>query len=390
MKVLTSSNILFITHDVSRSGAPFVLLCLLRWLKKHQPNFIIDVVALNSGALEDEFRDVCDNFMVKTLFEKNTRQKKFIRLARKVGFFKKTDSNLFIKALNIDKYTLVYANSVVALPFAIKVLNVKPSLKIISHLHELETVINLMSNEFLILSKSVSRFIVPSQIVKDYVCDIIGIKSDHVYTIHECTELKDIQKIKDQHKRKKNNFKIGACGFVDWRKGYDIFILVALHLVKKRGYTNFNFFWVGKLSREMQIIIGADLKKLGLNEVVKFQGEVHNPWDELGDIDLFLLPSREDPFPLAAIEAGMLGKPIICFDSGTGISEVLNEIGGSVVPYLDVEEMARSIISYYESPKMLKVMAERHVRLFSDMVPEIICPKIFDKILEEISNSENE
>ena len=59
------------------------------------------------------------------------------------------------------------------------------------------------------------------------------------------------------------------------------------------------------------------------------------------------------PFPLVCIEAGYLGKPIICFDNAGGIPEMLAEGGGKVVDYLDNEAMADAVIEYYSDRDML-------------------------------------
>jgi hypothetical protein len=52
-------RILFIGHDATRSGAPFVLLHLLRWLRKNAPDLEFELLLLSGGELEREFRQLC-------------------------------------------------------------------------------------------------------------------------------------------------------------------------------------------------------------------------------------------------------------------------------------------------------------------------------------------
>ena len=77
-----------------------------------------------------------------------------------------------------------------------------------------------------------------------------------------------------------------------------------------------------------------------MTDAVHFVGELENPHPLLNACDLFCLPSREDPFPLVMLEAGALGKPMVCFDGAGGAKEFAARGAGIVVPYLDVPAMA--------------------------------------------------
>jgi len=53
-------KILFISHEASRTGAPLILLHLLKWLNKNTENLQFDVLLIKRGAMADDFRkDVC-------------------------------------------------------------------------------------------------------------------------------------------------------------------------------------------------------------------------------------------------------------------------------------------------------------------------------------------
>src|SRR5690606_10497838 len=123
-------------------------------------------------------------------------------------------------------------------------------------------------------------------------------------------------------------------GLVDWRKGYDVFIQVARYIKKQRPELDIQFTWVGSISKTNRIIIEEDLLKLGLKETVSFVEELSNPYNVYNSFDVFLMCSREDPFPLVCIEMGMLLKPIICFEKATGTAEIISKGGGEIVAYL--------------------------------------------------------
>ena len=76
---------------------------------------------------------------------------------------------------------------------------------------------------------------------------------------------------------------------------------------------------------------------------VEFVGEVADPRGLLESADVFVLPSREDPFPLVCLEAAQSGLPVVCFADGGGAPELVEEDAGRVVPYLDVGAMATAV-----------------------------------------------
>src|SRR5690606_22651167 len=62
--------------------------------------------------------------------------------------------------------------------------------------------------------------------------------------------------------------------------------------------------------------------------------------------DAFFLSSRLDPLPNVAIDGALRGIPMICFESASGLSEILGANPATcemVVPYLDALAAARRI-----------------------------------------------
>ena len=58
-----SKRILFISHEATRTGAPFVLLYLMQWLKQNT-NYEADVLLLKGGPLAADFKDASGNCYV--------------------------------------------------------------------------------------------------------------------------------------------------------------------------------------------------------------------------------------------------------------------------------------------------------------------------------------
>ena len=89
--------------------------------------------------------------------------------------------------------------------------------------------------------------------------------------------------------------------------------------------------------------------------------------------DVLFLSSRLDPLPLVAMDALYHGKPVVCFESSTGIAEHLGRdalASFGIVPYLDVEEAARRIFRLIEDSELRIQIGEaslkaRHRSIFS-------------------------
>jgi glycosyltransferase involved in cell wall biosynthesis len=64
----------------------------------------------------------------------------------------------------------------------------------------------------------------------------------------------------------------------------------------------------------------------------------------MAQLDVFVLPSREDAFPLVVLEAASHGVPTVYFSDAGGIGEFLGEEAGIPVCYLNIESMAEKII----------------------------------------------
>ncbi len=369
-------KILFISHDASRSGAPFVLLYLLQWLKSNKKHIQLDLLLVNGGPLEEDFKSLCkDVYMVpefpeKPNFLQEVYQKVFDFLGEKI----KDNIDLFFKRIAKNNYNLIYANTVVSVSNAVKLKRNLPQSKLILHIHEMNTIITTMAPDFNIYINSVDFFIAASEPVKTNLITNWSIIPNNVEVIYEFNNQKP-----NELKKSNTIFTVGASGLSHWRKGNDVFIQVARYIKTHFPQAKIMFVWVGREFRD-KAMIDADIEKLGLEKTVYFIGESQHPEEEYINFDIFLLTSREDPFPLVCIEVANLKKPIICFEHASGSAEVIKKGGGFVVPYLDIEGMSEKIMFYYNNPKKIREDGEVAQELFSGYTPENICPLIYEKI----------
>lgn len=370
-------KILFISHDASRTGAPLILLSFLKWLNANVENIQMDILLVNRGKVEPEFREQCTQVFDYTNVH---RPPKFLEILRykttsRLGMRPNDKEALFLKKVVANNYDLIYANSIVSIPIAVKIKKASSTAKLIVHVHELKTILKMALPDFGAYKEHIDKFIAVSHHVKENLMVSYKIDAGLIEVIYEFAVNQGTAANKNS-----DQFTVGASGNVHWRKGHDLFILVANYIHKNYPEANVNFKWVGsKVGYEA--ILEGDIEKLALDKSVAFVGEQANPIELYKDFDLFVLTSREDPFPLVCIEIAGLKKPIICFDKASGSAEIIKNGGGFVVPYLDIEAMGEKIMHYYFNRDELKKDGEKAQELFSKFTAENICPLLYKQIL---------
>lgn len=136
---------------------------------------------------------------------------------------------------------------------------------------------------------------------------------------------------------------VGGCGLAEWRKGNDLFITLARLVTSRPVSKPVHFVWVGMKPNSYRDDLWLDVEKAGLTERVHFVEPTPEVLRYMTRFHIFALTSREDPYPLVVLEAGLSEVPVLCFDGAGGAPELVENDGGVVVPYLDIELMADSI-----------------------------------------------
>lgn len=167
---------------------------------------------------------------------------------------------------------------------------------------------------------------------------------------------------------------LGA-GFVQLRKGVDLFIECASSMLRKSPELPFRFVWVGKGYDPEQdtgysVYLADQIRRAGLQKHVHLMDEVAELDTVYATADILLLSSRLDPLPNVAIDALTIGLPVVCFDKATGIADVLIELGlgdTCVAAYLDTEDIARKVLALAESKELRAAVAERAAKMAAEI-----------------------
>jgi len=142
-------------------------------------------------------------------------------------------------------------------------------------------------------------------------------------------------------------------GYVQLRKGVELFIECAARVARLPGGGNCRFVWIGKGYQPDQdvaysVYLADQVRRAGLEQQLVFIDETAAIETAYEEADIMLLSSRLDPLPNVAIDALASRLPVLCFDRTTGIADFLAESGlreYCIADYLDTSMMANKVVA---------------------------------------------
>ena len=377
-------KVLFISHEATRTGAPLVLLNVIKLLKKS--NNICDVILLNTGEIEKDFIKIADKVI-------SIKRKTgiLIRLLNKISDYNYTDLNfkILILRLNKVKYDIIYANTVSSMSTAVKIKNLL-KIKTVLHVHELDYAIKTIFGEsnFKSCAGKIDYFIAASFAAKNNLITKYNINADKISVVYPYSDsvvvnnndsMSDFLKMA---KIKSGTFVVGGSGQLSWTKGVDIFLQIAKEYSMRSKDSDFVFIWVGGgLDTIYFEQIKNDLDKLDIKEKIVFTGLKVDPYIYYSLFSVFLFTSKEDSFGLAGLENAFLSKPIICFDKCGGFTEFISDDAGIIVPFLDINKAVDALLELKSNPEICnlignkaknKAAKEFNIEVFNRRILEVI------------------
>ena len=348
-------KILFISHDANRAGAQLFLLNIMQYL--HKKDVSMYLLLLGDGVLEKQFEEVSSVYKYPKPKENNSFYSKTI--SKLIPKQDRQKAQLYSSFLS-ENFDLIYANTI-ATAWVLPELLGFIKTPLITHIHELEFSIQLYSTkqdrEFLF--NNTTKLIACSKAVAENIVEKHHFSAEKTAIIHSFidnekaikrSQSTDIEAIKQKYNLPKDSFLIGGCGNAEWRKGIDIFALIASQVLELSEENTFHFVWVGvKKESEYYEQICYDIRKLGIQKYITFIEQTPDAIELITCFDIFTLVSREDPFPLVMLEAAIAQKTIIGFEKTGGCSEFLETDAGILVPYLNTNKMALKIIDLYKN-----------------------------------------
>lgn len=387
---MNTKKILFISHEASLSGAPILVLNLLKKIKQDRKNYSIDVLLIRGGDLYEEFVQLAENVFIgkpqtyEPSFIKRNAKRLINVLAKKKANENPIDS--VTSKLLLNQYDLVYSNTIGTLSWSLPFF--KNNIPTILAVHELTFAIeSTYRKEFVVENiNNTSQIIAGSKAVADNLIATFGADANKIKIIHSFVDtVLDIKKDKEILRKDlnidKNDLIIGIASSQELRKGTDLIPLLVQKL-KQKTNLNFKFINLGGTSASPYVrCTKIDAEKLGITDDLIFVEHNKTPNDYINLYDVFLLMSREDPFPLVMLTAAKLKKPIIAFEQSGGAVEFLENGYGVLTPYLDLDAMATEIIKLLQNEHLrLDYGNKIHEKLEQDYSEKKLTSKIYETI----------
>lgn len=367
---MKNKKILFISHDATRAGAQLLLLDFLFWLKNNDKNFYFEILLVKGGELENEFRKL-------GVIYKWNMNVKFSYFNKIFHLFHQFKIRSKIKS---KKFDLIYNNTIINGEILDRIAN--QNIPILTHVHELNYWIDKAGPiNFNLIKKYTNYYIAASNAVKINLINK-GISYKNIKIIYEFTDSSKISINSQTSLRSKlgltnETLIIGASGAENFRKGKDLLILLATYVLK-RTKLPVHFVWIGgEVSQEIRF----DLNNIQCSNNIHFINHLSNAADYFSEFYVFAMLSRDDPFPVVNLEAGLRGVPIICFNNSGGTPELLEEEMDSIIAYMDLAAFGDRLLWFINnSPERDRIGQKLSQRIQEKYDLNVIAPKILDII----------
>jgi glycosyltransferase involved in cell wall biosynthesis len=347
-----SPKILLVLHDDSLSGAPVAALNFARLLKTRLDIDLSVVVVNYNNVLTEQFRglgiSVLTNSDLKVAYPRYQR----LRTIRKyISDLRKNNFRNAIRRIN-DDYDIILFNSVVSLDYCRELI---PNLTIrkFVFVHELQNAIDLfLQGDYEIINQMDGVF-VPSEAARNNLVHH-GIKSEKLFKIPLI-----IEAVENPKKVHTSEFVVGNLANPGWPKGFDYFLAIAKYYCEQYPSDSIRFVWKGFRRDTFEYKLSAyEIDNAGLTDVVSLEMKEEPNDVFFQNLDVLIMPSKEDTFGIVMLEAAQWQVPSIGFSNTGGIQEFIESYGGLTVPYLSIKQFVQHIKYYYEHRAVLQLHGE--------------------------------
>lgn len=343
---LHGRQVLLVSHEASRTGAPRVALEIARGLRAAGAD--IEVVLRWSGSLRTEFQAEGLRVRDEPLRHLRASLRRFgaRRLARWL------EQKMASRVLLRQRPEIVYLNSVLSLSYASVAR--KLGIAVVAHIHELPPLLDAGLRRWPGV-KSVAgsiHWVACSRDARVALCAALNLAPERVRLIRSLVDIEQL------HQRAQQRPSISLpprfvvnCATGDRRKGLDLWLEMVAELAMDPTLEPLEFVWLGRINDPD---LTSDYRARPWYKRVHFPGEIANPHAVMRLATAMAFSSRSDVFPLAVVEAMALGIPTVAFDVG-GLAEQL-PAECRVAPG-DTQAMAARVREWLSSETRLRLIS---------------------------------
>jgi glycosyltransferase involved in cell wall biosynthesis len=358
----SKKKILFICHEGSRTGAPLLLLRMIKEVVK-LGIFQVKIIVMSDGVLVDEMRQIADTYLLNYPGRGSYSVKERVYL--KMGLTRLTREAKYNERISLlfANADIVFANTIISI-LAVERFNLSGK-RLLFFLHELAFAVKALvtDKQLEYIRRNADVVFVPAEFVRKFYIENLGFAPEKVKLLKYIIPAAELSE--KANTRGEEKFVVGCCGSLEARKGADIFLQIVYYIVHKRKLQNMHFVWVGAKKSSLEyLLFSEDVRKTNLQDYITVIPSIADPMSEVSRFDIFALTSREDPYPVAVLEAASVAVPTVYFKNAGGISEFLKG-GGIGVDYLNTAQMGDEIISLATDRVKLRELKENVFRSFT-------------------------
>jgi len=363
-------RVLFCSFQSNLSGAPRMLYHIAKSIDKQR--FELCVLFNYEGPIVDEFRQITETCVLPQY------RKRWLPPRIKGVLRSKSRRDYFTQVMRKFQPDIIYLNTIG------KGESAEMSLKsdktpIIVHFHEIDNSVMDSSEIDWIhrLTERSSTIIGCAEAVSEFISRCIPRTSSKVLTVPESIDLckNDVSQRLPREITKKQlgltpeTLLVGSVGKPSFRKGVDLFIEAAAQIIKSIPEMPVHFIWVGghegiHRSSYMQSMYSL-VERKGLADRFHWIKELPDASAYQNAMDIYIVPSREDPLPLSMLEAMLLGVPVVGF-AVSGVPEALSGGAGVLVEYVHPDALASVIQDVLRNPALRQTLGKKGMQRVRD------------------------
>lgn len=285
---------------------------------------------------------------------------------------------------------LIYINSLTSSPSVCAAL--RTSIPVLLHAHEMDFLVVFKLPDVWIRNTldRIDQLIACSNAVATFYEHTFGVSPTKISVVHGPVSSERLfKKAKSLPTASQHNDKtivIGTVANLSFLKAPDTVIEALRILINEKVWAKgVEFRWLGAPARPNPYFSSLLelVKKYGLENYISFLPASSQTAEFYSGIDIFVLPSRIEAFPLSILEAMLFEKPVVAMDVG-GVREVVDAETGYLVKDRTPEGLAEGIRYFVEDAELRHQTGKNgRQRVLANFEARIQAPKWL-KILEDL------
>lgn len=330
-------RIIYVSHDACYNGAQLLSLNIIEQLTKVFHYHVV-VILLRGGKLFPQFKEFASDFIC--LEQEKDPDAALMNLLKQV------------------KCKIAMCNTVMTGDI-LKILT-QQGIRCISMIHEMEHTINAYQgkSKLIKISEYAEKVVFASEYVLKSAEQVYAIPQEKVvispqgcyksnpYGTHNDTNRKEVRQ---KFGLSADTRIVLGVGFGDARKGIDLFVRTAIQVCESNQ--DIAFIWLGETDPAYKEKTEQLLSQCSCRDRIVFADATDDVFYYYSAVDLFVLTSREDPFPTVVMEAMMAGLPVVAFQGGGGYVEIITSQTGALVKMESWEDMAQEVCRLLSTPQ---------------------------------------